>query len=70
MSVVLVCYALIGAAIFGWLLCEHVAARSRIDKVPLHIFVLMPLLWGPVAAASILLFAGLWAVSAWRGAGR
>lgn len=41
-------YSIGAAAVVGWLLHIHVTARYAIDRVPLYIFILFPLMWGPV----------------------
>ena len=41
-------YAVGAAVVVGWLLHIHATARYEIDRVPLYIFILFPLLWGPV----------------------
>lgn len=56
MFMFLIAYALIGAIVLGWLICE----RTRDpDGVPLHVLLLMPLLWLPVliCVAILLTFA-------------
>ena len=41
-------YAIGAAVVLGWLLHIHATARYPIDRVPLHIFILFPLMWLPV----------------------
>lgn len=41
-------YAIGAAVVVGWLLHVHAIARYEIDRVPLYIFILFPLMWGPV----------------------
>ncbi|MEN2747078.1 hypothetical protein [Sphingomonas sp. T9W2] len=41
-------YAIGAAVVVGWLLHIHATARYPIDRVPLYIFILFPLMWGPV----------------------
>lgn len=41
-------YAIGAAVVVGWLLHVHATARYEIDRVPLYIFILFPLMWGPV----------------------
>lgn len=41
-------YAVGAAVVVGWLLHIHATARYEIDQVPLYIFILFPLMWGPV----------------------
>lgn len=41
-------YAIGAAVVVGWLLHIHATARYEIDRVPLYIFVIFPLMWGPV----------------------
>ena len=48
-------YAIGAAVVVGWLLHIHVTARYQIDRVPLYIFVLFPLLWGPVLLVVLLI---------------
>ncbi len=55
MTAALIAYALIGAIVLGWLLHQHLSSRYRHERVPLHILVLMAILWGPVLLGFILL---------------
>ncbi|PXA89999.1 hypothetical protein DMC47_28100 [Nostoc sp. 3335mG] len=57
-------YAIGAAVVLGWLLRAHVTARYPSDEVPLYIFILFPLMWGPVllAVLAILILTGsIWA---------
>lgn len=55
MIAALAAYALVAAAAFGWLLNDHLSARTQFEAVPHHILVLLPLLWGPVLLALLAL---------------
>ena len=66
MIIAIALYALVSAAVLGWLTREHLYARYESEAVPAYIFVLLPLLWLPVAVAAILAFIGLLVASKLR----
>lgn len=52
-------YAIGAAVVVGWLLHIHVTARYEIDRVPLYIFILFPLIWGPVLLVVLVIAIGV-----------
>lgn len=59
-----IAYALVAAAVFGWLLHTTLTAESPIDYVPARIMILLSVFWGVAFVIAVLSVVG-WAMGAW-----